>query len=86
MGMLALGFSGLNSSSLGLKFVVVGYSPSEGDVEEKDQFWNDMDRIRDREYILGDQNRWIGDRMRTRINGAFIVPGENDNGRRVVEF
>ena len=26
---------------------------------------------------------WIGDRMRTGINGAFRVPGENDNGRRV---
>ena len=24
-------------------FVVVGYSPNEGDGEEKDRFWNDMD-------------------------------------------
>ena len=36
--------------------------------------------------ILGDLNRWIGDRMRDGIIGAFGVPGENDNDRRVVEF
>ena len=29
--------------------------------------------------------RWIGDRMRPSITVAFEVPGENDNGRRVVE-
>ena len=27
---------------------MVGYSPSEGDGEETDRFWNDMDRILDR--------------------------------------
>ena len=36
--------------------------------------------------ILGDLNRWIGDRTRASITGAFGVPGESDNGRRVVEF
>ena len=36
--------------------------------------------------ILGDLNGWIEDRMRASITGAFRVPGENDNGRRVVEF
>ena len=36
--------------------------------------------------ILGDLNGWTGDRTRVGINGAFGVPGENDNGRRVVEF
>ena len=29
---------------------------------------------------------WRGDRVRAGITGAFGVPGENDNGRRVEEF
>ena len=33
-----------------------------------------------------DLNGWIGDRVRTSITGAFKVLGENDNGRREVEF
>ena len=37
-------------------------------------------------YTLGDLNGWIGDRTRAGITSAFGVPGENDNGRRVVEF
>ena len=46
-----------------------------------------MDRTLDsvgNEYrlcILGDLNGWTGDRTRAGITGAFIVPGENDNGR-----
>ena len=36
--------------------------------------------------ILGDLNGRMGDRTRAGITGAFGVPGENDNGRRVVEF
>ena len=36
--------------------------------------------------ILGDLNGWIGDRTRDGITGAFGIPGENDNGRKVVEF
>ena len=36
--------------------------------------------------ILVDLNGWIGYRVRASISGAFGVPGENDNGRRVVEF
>ena len=53
---------------------------------------NDMDRILDRVgnshrlCILGNLNGWIGDRTRTGITGTFGVPGDNDNGRRVVEF
>ena len=69
--------------------VVVDYSPNEGDGEKRDRFWN-MDRIAYGMNIdcvfLGDLNRWIGDRTRANINGAFGVPGENDNGRRVAEF
>ena len=51
-----------------------------------------MDRTLDRVgngyrlCILGDLNGWIEDRKRAGITGAFGVPGENDNGRRVVEF
>ena len=72
--------------------VVVGYGPNEGDGEERDRFWNDMDRASDslrngyRLCIPGDQNGWIGNRTRTGITSAFGVPGENDNGRRVVKF
>ena len=65
---------------------------SEGDVEEKDRFWNEMGRILDRIEngyslcILGDLNGWIGEVTGTCIPDGFRVPGENDNGRRVVEF
>ena len=71
---------------------VVGYSPNEGDGEERERFWNDMDRTLDsvengyRLCIIEDLNGWIGERMRVGITGAFGVTGENDNGRRVVEF
>ena len=66
---------------------MVGYGPNEGD-----RFWNDRERTLDNvgnEYrfcILGYLNGWIGDRTRGDITGAFGVPGENDNGKRVVEF
>ena len=84
--MLALEFSGLNSIFQGLK--IVGYGLNQGDGEERERFWNDVDRTLDsirigyRLCILGDLGRWIRDG----ITGAFGVPGENDNGRRVVEF
>ena len=70
---------------------MVWYGLSE-DGEERDRFWNDMDSILDRvgnEYrlcILQYLNGWIGESSTTGITGAFGVPGENDNGRRVVEF
>ena len=72
--------------------MVVGYSPNEEDDEERDRFWNDMDRTLDsvgngyRLCILGDLNGWIEERTRAGITGAFGVPGENDKGREVVEF
>ena len=31
-------------------------------------------------------NGWIEDRLRAGITGAFGVPGDNDNGRGVVEL
>ena len=36
--------------------------------------------------MLGELNGGIGDRVRVGITVAFKVPGENDNGRKVVEF
>ena len=70
--------------------VVVGYDPNEGDGEERDRIWNNMDSILDRNRyrlcIMGDLNGWIGVKPRASITGAFGVPRENDNGRRVVEF
>ena len=65
----------------------MGYGPNEGDGEERDRFWNDMNRTLDsigngyRLCILGDLNGWIEDRTEAGITGAFGVPGEKDNGR-----
>ena len=41
--------------------VVVGYGPNEGDVEERNRFWNDMERILDR----------VGNRYRLCILGGL---------------
>ena len=61
--------------------VVVGYDPNEGDGEEGERFWNDMDRILDRvgngySVHSGNLNRWIVDRTKACITGAFAIPGE----------
>ena len=46
----------VSPSFKGLKYVcVVVYGPSEGDVEERERFWNTLDRVADRlsiGYIL----------------------------------
>ena len=69
---------------------VVSYGTSEGNREGRGRNGNDLDKIADKvgnEYrlcALEDLNGWIGDRVRAGITGAFGVPGENDNGRRVV--
>ena len=92
-------FGCVSSRILWIKFMfsrvkvclVVWYNPNE-DGEERDRFWNDMDRTLDsvgnryRLCILGDINGWIRDRTRGGKTGDFGVPGENDNGRRVLEF
>ena len=71
--------------------MAVGYGSNEGKGKERERVWNDLERIVERvgnEYrlcVLGDLNGWTGDGVRTGITGAFRVPGENDNGRRVVE-
>ena len=36
--------------------------------------------------VLGDLNRWIGDKVRAGITSSFGAPGEQDNERRVGEF
>ena len=50
--------------------------------------WTGLDSIGNgyRLCILEDVNGWIGDRQRVDITGAFKALGENDNGRRMVEF
>ena len=53
--------------------VVVGYGRNEGSSEEREKFWNDLDRNMDkvgdgyRSCVLGDLNGWIGDRVRASI-------------------
>ena len=50
--------------------------------------WAGLDSVRNgyRLCLLGDLNGCIGDMTRAGITGAFGVPEENNNGRRVVEF
>ena len=36
--------------------------------------------------MLGDLNGWVVNRLRVGITGGFGVPGENDNGKRVIDF
>ena len=65
--------------------MTVRYGPNEVNREERERFWNDLDRIGDRarnEYrlcVLRGQNIWIADKVRTRIIDPFGVLGENDN-------
>ena len=72
--------------------MVVGYDPNEGDGEERDRLWNDMDRTLEsvgngyKLCILGDLNAWIGNSTRAGITGAFVVQRKNDNSRRVMEL
>ena len=69
--------------------MVVGYNPSDGDGEERERFWNELDRVVDRVgngYRLCARISEYMDRVRVDITGIFRAPGENDNVRRVVEF
>ena len=62
------------------------------EVVKKERFWNDLGRNMDRVgngyrlCVLVDLNGRIRDRVRASITGIFGVPGENTNGRRMVEF
>ena len=76
---------GLSSSSQGLKFVWWrGITP----MKEFMKKGRGSRRVGNgyRLCMVGDLNGWIGDRVRASITGGFGVPGENDKGRRVVEF
>ena len=61
----------------------MGHGTNEGIGEEREGFWNDMDRTMERVgngyriCVLEDMNGWIGDKVRSGITGAFGVPGEN---------
>src|SRR5678815_2301140 len=72
--------------------VVVTYGPSEGNVEESTIFWDNLNDVLDwvsrsfRLIVLGDLNGWIGDQKRNGITGGFGVVGENENGRKVMDF
>ena len=73
---------------------MVGYGSNEGDGEEIGfgKTWTGLcTRVAKGQggveiKSMIDLNVWIGDRERAGITVAFGVPGENDNGRRVVGF
>jgi hypothetical protein len=73
--------------------VVVSYGPSENSEEEEYMtFWNELNDVLDtvslgfRMIVLGDLNGWIGDRKRDGVTGDFGVEGENENGKKVIDF
>ena len=90
----------VNSGVLWIKFkfsrinicVVLEYGHKERNGEERERFWNVLDRIVDRVCngytlcVLDDLNGWIGYRVRAGITSAIGVPGKNENRRRVVEY
>ena len=68
------------------------YDPTEGDVEERERFWNELDRVLERVVnghwlcVLGDLKGWIEISMKVGIICGFGVPGENDNGKKLIDF
>ena len=36
--------------------------------------------------MLRDLNGWVRERLRAGITGGFGAPGENDKGRRIIDF
>ena len=76
---------------LGLE-VKFKFSTVRGNAEEREGFWNDLDKVKDRVCngyrlcVLGDLNGWVGDRVRVVKTGVFGVLGENENGRMVLDF
>ena len=47
---------------------------NEGICEERETFWNDMDRVGNkyRSCMLGDLNGWIGDRVRAQVQLVLL--------------
>lgn len=76
--------------------VVCAYAPQVGcDDEVKDQFWNELkeevDSIPKEERVIigADLNGHVGQKeneIRGRVHGGWSVGGENDKGRRIVDF
>ena len=90
-----IGFGCVSSRTLWVKLrfsrvkvcAVLVYSPTEREGEERERFWNDLDRVGNgyRLCVLGYLNGWVGYKVRESITDAFGVPGENEN-RRAVDF
>ena len=70
--------------------VIVAYAPC-GE-EGKDEFWrslrNEYDSISVdyKKLVVGDLNGWVGNTMIEGIVGKFGVPGQNINGRAIIDF
>ena len=72
---------------LGLKFEWWwGMAPMKNIVKKEMDVDRTLDNVGNgyRWCILGDLNGWIGNRTRAGITGAFGVPEENDNRRRLL--
>ena len=60
--------------------------------EERERFCNDLNGVVDRIgngyrlCAIGDLNGWLEDRSRVGVTGGFGVPGENDNGRMIIDL
>ena len=58
--------------------------PTDGDVEEREMFLYDLDKVVDR---AGNGYRFcVGNSIKVDITGTFRVAGENDNRGMVVDF
>ena len=96
--MLDFGYASSRALCVNSKFsrakicAVVVYGPTEKDVEGRERFWNNLNRVLDRlgnGYILcvvGNLNGCVGDRLRTGIIGGLGIQTENDTGSTVVDF
>ena len=69
------------------------YGPGcERSEEERDEFWNELTRCVDglsaRNYVvvLGDLNARVGDGEVEGVVGKYGVPGENENGERLLDM
>ena len=57
--------------------MVAVYQLTEGEVQERERFWNDSDRVVDRVgngyklCVLGDLNGWVGNQLRVGITGGL---------------
>ena len=57
--------------------MVAVYESIKAEIEERERFWSNLDRIVDREgngyklCVLCDLNGWVGDRLRAGITGGL---------------